>query len=257
MENLIGKRIDREIHGLTVLHLANVRLGNGGADVHFGNVLRDGEQDRRVHGGIHRLAQIHLPSDHNAIHRRGNFAITKIGLRAFQSRLLDGDGCLGLREFSRGLIQIELGGRFQRHERFLSFQILAFEDHVSLGAGQLAFSLPQGGGVHGGIDLGHQHAFGHRRIVIRIQCNDLAGNLAAHIHADNGAQRAAGGNVLHNVTVRHRGRFIFLGAAAGGFAAGANHQHKRGNRGQERAGRFCFHELKSWDHYFQPPPSAW
>ena len=76
----------------------------------------------------------------------------------------------------------------QRDENFLSLQILALEGDVGLGAGEFAFGLAQGGLINGRVNFRDQLAFFHRRIEVHIQRGNLAGNLAAHIHADHGAQ---------------------------------------------------------------------
>ena len=146
-----------------------------------------------------RLAQIHLARDDDAVHGGGDFAVAEIGLGALERRLLDGDRGFGLRQFGDGLIQVQLRGGFQRDENFLSLQILALERDISLRAGQLALGLAQGGFIDGRVNFRNELAFFHRRVEVGIQRCDFSGNLAADVHADHGAERAARRNMLYDV----------------------------------------------------------
>ena len=177
------------------------------------------------------MPQIHVPGDDNAVHRCRDFAVTEIRLRALQRRFLDHHRRLRLRQFRRGLVQIQLGGRLERHQDFLPLQILMLQRHIGPGAGQIAFGLPQRRLVNGRINLGHQRPLFHRGIEIRVQRGNFTGHLTAHIHADHGAQRAAGRGALDNGSPGGRHRFV-TGRAAGRFAAGqqtkARHQRQTG-----------------------------
>ena len=96
LKHVVGKSVHGEVHRLADLDLPDVGLGNIGGDVHFGEVLDNGEQHRRVHGRVHGLAHVHFARDHDAAHGRGDYAVTEVGLGIVQRASLDGDGGLGL-----------------------------------------------------------------------------------------------------------------------------------------------------------------
>ena len=126
----------------------------------------------------------------------------------------------------------------QRNEGFLPLQILVLERDLGLGAGKIPLGLAKRGGINRRVNFRDELAFFHRRVEVNIQGDDFPGNLAAHVHADHGAERSAGGDMLHDVPARDQRGFVFERAAARFFAAGVDHQRERRERCRQHAGEF-------------------
>ena len=77
-----GERVNREVDLLPFLDTANVRLADQGLNLHFGQIIRDGEQLGRVEAGRDSLAGIDLPRDDHAADRGVNGRAVQIHLGA-------------------------------------------------------------------------------------------------------------------------------------------------------------------------------
>ena len=108
LKHVVGKRVHGEFSRLAGFHLANVRLGNAGINVHLCQVVGDGKQHRRIERRRDRLADIELARNNNAINRRINRAVVQVRPRIFQRRRPDFNIRLGLMQAGNGLIIVGL-----------------------------------------------------------------------------------------------------------------------------------------------------
>ena len=67
---------------------ADVRLGDAGVDLHLGQVLGDGEQRGRLQRGGHRLADVDVARDDDAVDRRDDGGVGEVGLRPARAAAL-------------------------------------------------------------------------------------------------------------------------------------------------------------------------
>ena len=81
-------RVHREIHALALHDPAGVRFGHAGINLHPRQIIRDLEKCRRAETGSHCLAQIHRARNHDAIHRRYDFAVTQIDVCIVERSLI-------------------------------------------------------------------------------------------------------------------------------------------------------------------------
>src|SRR5438128_534129 len=88
VKRLHGKSVHCEIDVLIDLNDAHIRFGYIGIDLHFGEIVRNREDDWRLQTGCDRLANIDTARNHYAIDRRGDCAMVKIGFRFIERALL-------------------------------------------------------------------------------------------------------------------------------------------------------------------------
>ena len=134
MKHLIGKRIHRKVHLLIDGDDTNIRLGDVGIDLHFGQVVRDHENDRSLQARSHRLANIDTTGDDRAINRRHDGAMVQIGLRLVERTLLDFHVRFSLMQICQRLIELGLGRILFRNQGLSSRGINSCKFQGSLGA---------------------------------------------------------------------------------------------------------------------------
>ena len=159
---------------MPILDHSDVGLGNGRLDVHFCDVLGDGEQDRGRHGGGHGLSQIHHAGNDDAIDGGGDPAIPEVDAGALDGGLADGDRGFGLGQFGDGFLEVELSGGLFREEDLFAFEVLFFQGGAGPGAGEFSFGLPEDGGIQRGIDFGDDIVLFDARIKIGIEDGNFA-----------------------------------------------------------------------------------
>ena len=91
---------------------ADIRFGHIRVDLHFGEIIRDREDDRRLQTGRNRLSNIDIARNNNAIDRRRNRAMLEIGLRFIERALFDFHVGFGLMKGRRRLIDVSLRRSF-------------------------------------------------------------------------------------------------------------------------------------------------
>ena len=108
MKSLIGKGVHRKVHLLIDGDDTNICLGNVGVDLHFGEIVRDRENDWRLQAGGHRLADIDTAGDDGAINRRHDGTMVQIGFGLVERTLLDFHIRFGLVQICQRLIEVGL-----------------------------------------------------------------------------------------------------------------------------------------------------
>ena len=83
----VRKCVHGEIYILSDNNPSNIRLGDIGINLHFGQIVGNCEQRRRTEAGGDGLTNIHIAGDNSAIDRRTNGAMEQIHLCACQCRL--------------------------------------------------------------------------------------------------------------------------------------------------------------------------
>ena len=86
--------VDREARRLADAQPADVGLVDRRLDLHVAQVLRDGEQHRRLQAGGHGLAGVDVAQDHRAVDRRADDGALEVDLRLLEQRLALLDGGL-------------------------------------------------------------------------------------------------------------------------------------------------------------------
>ncbi len=185
-------------------------------------ILGDGEELRRRHARGHGLSSLHHPVDDDAVDWRADIGPVEIDAGAVQSGLalgerrlgvvdlrggssdvglgaqlggecgVDGglgggalgDELLGTGKIELGLVQIGCG---PLHARLL-------QGDIGLGDGDPRFLLAHRGLKGGGFYAGEDLAPLDRRAEINIELADLARDLRAHVHGDERAHSAGGGD---------------------------------------------------------------
>ena len=94
-EAAVAERLDGEGRVLPLLHLPDVRLVDVDLKLHGGEVLRDGEEHRRLQRGGDRLPGLHGAAHHHAVDRRADGRLLEIGLGGEEVGLGDLDVGLG------------------------------------------------------------------------------------------------------------------------------------------------------------------
>ena len=108
MKRARGKSVHRKIDILAKLNDTNVRFGHIRVDLHFGEIIRDGENDRRLQTGGDRLANIDIARNHQPIDRRRDRAVVEVRLCLVECPLFDLRVGFGLMQRCGGLIDIRL-----------------------------------------------------------------------------------------------------------------------------------------------------
>src|SRR5205085_1005097 len=72
VEGAVREGVNAEVNILVNRNRTNVSFGDVGVDLHFRQVIGDGENDRRLQTGGNGLPDIDAAGDHLAIHRRFN-----------------------------------------------------------------------------------------------------------------------------------------------------------------------------------------
>ena len=192
--------------------VADVRLGHVGVDLHFREVIRDRENDRRAQAGRHGLPDIDAARDDDAVDRRSDRAMIEIDLRLLQRAFLDLHVRLRLMKIGHRLVEIGLRGVLFRDQVFGSLGIDSRQFEGGVRIGEVAFRLRDAGLENGRIDLRDHLARLHRRIKIGEQLLDVTRNLAADLHVHDRIERAGGRDRLRDRAARHGRGLIFHSA---------------------------------------------
>ena len=185
VEGAFGKSIYRKIDLLPRFHCPDVRFGHVGVDLHFGEVIGDGKNDRRTQASRDGLPDIDAARDDDSVDRRRDRAMIKIDPRFLQRTFLDRDHRFRLMERGDGLIEFRLGGILFRDQFLGSLRGDARQLEGGARVGQVAFGLRNARLENGGIDLGDHLPRLHRRIEIDEQFLNVTRNLAADLHVDH------------------------------------------------------------------------
>ena len=214
LKGTIEVGIHRESHGLLFLHAADVRLGYIRADLEGGQVVDDGvkRDGRLVH--VHRGADIDCPVEDDAIDGRVDYAAIKVGLGIYQGRLLADQVGFGLGERGDGGVVVRLGDQVLLEEVLGARRILAGLGRARRRGGEICLGLRQFLVVGRRVDLEEPLALFDDIVEIRVDGDDVAGDLAADRHLGGRLQVAGGADRLDDVTARNLHRRI-LGLLAG------------------------------------------
>ena len=121
-------------------HVADIAFIGLGINLHLGQILRDGEQGRRLQRRSHSLADIHVAAYHHSIDRRANDGVINDGLR-------HGNGCGFLLHLRIGLKRISLCDADGGHRRIiirLRYVKLLLGHNTLLGQGLGTFIIGAG-----------------------------------------------------------------------------------------------------------------
>ena len=215
---------------LALCDLADVSLVDARVHLHPRQVLGDDEERRRRHAGRHRLADVHVAGDDDAVNGRRDDRVIEVhailierAARLGHLRFRRPQRGLGLPH--RGLRGFEIGRgnelRLQELVRPLQLQLRVFEGD----ARALDVGLQPGHGRFGLIDLRLQQrrieprddlALPDLRVEVGIQRLNRAGHLGAHLHGRDGLERARGFDGFHHVAARDLGGHELRRFALGG-----------------------------------------
>ena len=109
MKGVRRKCVHRKIDILIDGDDANVRFRHVGVDLHFGEIVRNHENNRRLQTGRYGLANIDTARDHDAINRRRDGAMIEVRFRFIERALFDFHVGFGLMQVRHRLIEILLG----------------------------------------------------------------------------------------------------------------------------------------------------
>ena len=214
-ELAVGEGVDGEVDGLADRDVANVGFGDGADDLHFGEIVGDGEEDGGVEGGGDGLADVDLAGEDDAVDRRVDGAAGEIDFGVFDRGGAGLDLRVGLGELREGLIEVGLGNEAVLLKRGGPFGVELDEAVVGFGVGEFGFGRAEAGLVGGGVDVGDDVAVFHDGVIVDQDLIDDAGDLAADFDGDNRLQRAGGSDGLGDVGAGDRGGDVFdrLGGA--------------------------------------------
>ena len=208
-----GIGIDGEGHAHARLEPADVGLGHVGVHFHLSQVLRDGEDHRRLQRRRHGLPHVHRARDHHAIGGRDDVGVAQVGARLVELRQRLGELAPGL--FHRGAAERAVATALSRSVSEISrccedfggapgLALGIFGGHLQardIGARRrhIGLGLRHRGLEQRRIDLGDPLALLHLGIEIGVQLLDAAGNLAADIDGDHRLQAARRADARHDV----------------------------------------------------------
>ncbi len=89
MKRLHRKSVHCEIDVLIDFDDAHIRFGDIRVDLHFGQIVRDRENNRGLQTGCDRLANIDTARNHHSIDGRGDCAMVEIGFCFIERALFD------------------------------------------------------------------------------------------------------------------------------------------------------------------------
>jgi hypothetical protein len=217
MEGAIRECVNCKIDVLMFLDATDVGFGYIGVDLHFGEIIGDNEEDRRVEARRDGLSHVHAARNDHAIHGRINRAVRQIHLGLLNRSLLDLDGRLGLMEVGHRLVVVGMRDEFA-FVQFLGAHGVDFRQFQGrLRVGEVPLGLVQVGDICRRVDLRDQLAIRHRRIVVHVKFGNPSRNLAADLDIGNGIELARRGDKLRQITACNRRRLVLRDAVAPQF----------------------------------------
>ena len=210
MKFLFGKGVDREPRLLALADEADVGLGKAGIDAHFGQVLGDLDQHRRLETGRDGLAEIDDTVDDDAIDRRADDGEIEVGAVAVVLR--PGQRHLRLRrlEYLARLVVLLPRHVFLREQRVHARLVRQRQFQRRLGTDDVRGALPLGRRDQGIVQFEQRLALFHLVVEIDIELLDRPRNLRPDADQHDRVERAVGRHRLRHFALLDRRQLVAL-----------------------------------------------
>ena len=199
-EGAVRERVHRELHFLTFGDAAHVGFGDGGVDLHLGEIVHQREKDRCVHARIDGAAFVGLAVEHHAVDRRGDHGAFEIELGVGDGRLAGQHGGVRLRQLRVDAVELLLGNQLLLEQVGRALGVDHDQLVAGLGRGEIGFRLAQALDWRRLVDAGEHVALFDDGIVVDQHFLDLAGNLGADVYRHDRLQISRGRHRLRDVT---------------------------------------------------------
>ena len=198
-EGAVGEGIDGELNLLAFGDAADVGLGDGGVDLHFGEVVHEGEQHGSVHASVDGAALVGFAVEDHAVDRGDDGAAGEVELRIFDRGGAGEHRGVRLGELGLGVVEFGLRHEFLTGEFARALGSELQEAIAGLGGLEIGFGLFEALGGRGFVDAGEDVAGFYLGIKVDENLFDLTGNLGTDVDGDDGLEVAGRSHGLGDI----------------------------------------------------------
>ena len=198
-EGAVGEGIDGELNLLALGDAADVGLGDGGVDLHFREVVYEGEEHGSVHARVDGAALVGLAVEDHAVDRGDDGAAGEVELRIFDRGGAGEHRGVRLGELGLGVVEFGLRHEFLAGEFARALGSELQEAIAGLGGLEIGFGLFEALGGRGFVDAGEDVAGFYLGIKVDENLFDLTGNLGTDVDGDDGLEVAGRSHGLGDI----------------------------------------------------------